>query len=83
MPVGPDFYLAPRLRVTARDHKQNRGAATTIAPSVRAVWKVAEGVEFDAQVGAVFGDERYINYDWRGDRRENSFIAHIGYILRF
>ena len=83
LPLGPDVYLAPRLRLLARDHKQNRGTATTIAPSVRAVWKVAEGVGLDAQLGAVFGDERYVNYDWRGDRREDSFIAHIGYVLRF
>ena len=83
IPLSPDIYVAPHLRVAYREQKDEPGDATYITPSIRAVWKVAEGVELDARVGGNFVDQNYVNYDWTGQRRENSFIAQVGYIVRF
>jgi hypothetical protein len=83
IPLSTNFYVAPHLRVAFREQKDEPGNATYVTPSIRAVWKVAEGVELDARVGGNFVDQNYVNYDWSGSRREKSFVAHVGYVMRF
>lgn len=83
IPLSADFYVAPSLRVAYRQQKDEPGHATYLTPSIRAVWKVAEGVDLDVRVGGNFVDQEYVNYDWAGQREESSFIAHMGYVVRF
>lgn len=82
-PLGSDAYVAPRVSVANRNQKNGNGSDTTFHPSLKAAWLVSRQVELEAQLGYILRDERHINYDWSGEREEQSFVANIGYSLRF
>ena len=83
LPLGSNTYVAPRVTIAHRDQKDNEGSDTTVYPSVKLAWQIRPKVELQAQVGHIWRDERYINYDWNGERDERSFVAQVGYTLRF
>ncbi|MXO47469.1 hypothetical protein GRI69_04265 [Erythrobacter vulgaris] len=82
-PLGSEAYVAPRISVAHRNQKVGNGSDTTFYPSLKAAWQVSPQVELQAQLGYILRDERYINYDWTGEREERSFVAQVGYTLRF
>lgn len=83
LPVTDRFSLIPQARFSYRDQRHNTGHQTMASTSMRAVYRVSDHGEFEAQGGINVINQTYTIPAVTGTRSERAFIGHIGYRLRF
>jgi hypothetical protein len=81
--VTPRFSIAPRLQFTDVDQSSDLGSARKLTPSLRFLYDVSRHAQIDANFGGNTIEQRYAGPAVIGRRREEAFIAYVGYRYLF